>query len=95
MHYQFVLDGKHIAFRAKKEEGSFYFNYKGFHSIVLLALVDAEYNFVYVDVGCNGRVSDGGVYGNSLLHSAVEQNSLNFPIDDILPKSNVSLPNER
>lgn len=60
-----ILDGKHIAFRAKKEDESFYYNYKGFNSTVLMALVDAEYNFIYVDVGCNGRISDGGVYSNS------------------------------
>lgn len=70
-----------------KKHGSYFYNYKGFNSIVLMALVDAEYNFLYVDVGCNGRVSDGGVYNNSTLCSVVEHNSLNFPTDDYLPNS--------
>jgi hypothetical protein len=68
-------------------DGSFYFNYKGFHSIVLMALVDAEYNFIYVNVGCNGRVSDGGVYLQSSLFPAIENNLLKFPEDNVLPKS--------
>jgi hypothetical protein len=27
-----------------------------------MSLVDAEYKFVFSNVGCNGRISDGGVF---------------------------------
>ena len=37
---------------------------KGFFSIVLLALVDADYIFTYLDIGCQGCISDGGVPKN-------------------------------
>lgn len=52
-------------------------------SIVLLALVDADYKFIYVDIECNGRISDGGVLKNSTLSRALENNELNIP--DPLP----------
>lgn len=72
--------------------GSFYFNYKHSFSIVLLAVVDASYKFIYVDVGCNGRVSDGGVFKNSTLFSALESNGLNIPSSKVLPGEEFHLP---
>jgi hypothetical protein len=74
-----ALDGKHVVFTPSKEYGSMFYNYKGTHSIVLLALVDANYNFIYIDVGVNGRVSDGGVYRASSLRKGIEENKLNIP----------------
>ena len=56
-------------------------------SIVSLALVDADYRFLYVDVGCNGKISDGGVFRNSSLSNALSINTLNIPLSD-----NESLP---
>lgn len=56
-----VLDGKYIVIKVLKYSGSMFFNYKGFFSIVFLVLVDVDYKFIFVDVGFNGRISDGGV----------------------------------
>ena len=62
-----------------------YYNYKQYFSIVLFALVDADYRFIYVDVGCNGRISDGGVFANSYICKAIEEKSLNLPNWKLLP----------
>ena len=53
-----ALDGKHIAMRKPAKSGSLYRNYKKFFSIVLLALVDVDYKFIWADVGGVGHQSD-------------------------------------
>ncbi|VEN60036.1 unnamed protein product [Callosobruchus maculatus] len=87
-----ALDGKHIDFEAPKSAGSFYYNYKGRNSIVLLGLTDANYKFLYVDVGVNGRVSDGGVFRESSLKKGIDRKILNFPEDSLLPNSTIKVP---
>ena len=55
---------------------------------MLLAVVDYDYKFVFADVGCQGRISDGGVYRNSHFYRAIEENKLNLPDPTPLPLSN-------
>ena len=87
-----ALDGKHINMICPRNSGSYYFDYKGFFSIVLMGLVDADYKFIYMDVGCNGSISDGGVFRNGQLSKALEKNTLNIPPAEILPNSTKKLP---
>lgn len=74
-----ALDGKHILMQSPINSGTKYYNYKSSFSIVLMALVDAEYNFLFVDIGCQGGVSDGGVFKNCQLYKDLEKNNLNLP----------------
>lgn len=48
--------------------GSAYYNYKDFYSIILLAVVDAQLRFIYIDLGTNGRMSDSYVWNKCVLY---------------------------
>ena len=74
-----AIDGKHVPLKAPPNSGSVYFNYKDFHSIVLLAVVDANYKFLWYKLGDNGRQNDAGIYGASGIASALQDNTLDFP----------------
>ncbi|XP_052399694.1 uncharacterized protein LOC127946919 [Carassius gibelio] len=87
-----ALDGKHINIRPPPGTGSTFYNYKRTFSIVLMALVDSNYRFLYVDVGCNGRVSDGGVFGGCSLQDALEKRTSNIPAPAPLPESDQLAP---
>ena len=87
-----AIDGKHVEIRPPSKSGSHYYNYKHSFSIVLLAAVDSNMNFIYVDVGTNGRVSDGGVFGKSTLKNAIQSNALKMPVYGKLPNSDSMSP---
>jgi len=67
------IDGKHIMIEFPKKAGSAYYNYKNFHSIVLLALCDANYCFTFVDIGDYGSTNDASVLSNSALGQAFDK----------------------
>ena len=78
------LDGKHIMIQAPKNSGSLFFNYKKHFSVALLAVVDANYKFVIVDIGAYGRQSDGSVFANSLFGRMLKAQQLPIPPPDSL-----------
>lgn len=79
------IDGKHCNIQAPNNSGSAFFNYKKAFSIVLMAVSDAMYRFVYIDVGTPGRWSDGGTFDCCDLNRKLSDGSLNLPADELLP----------
>lgn len=82
-----AIDGKHVAINAPAHSGSVFYNHKQTFSVVLLALVDAHYRFIYVQVGEFGRASDGGVFASSAIGEGMEKKTLNVPPPSALPNS--------
>lgn len=82
-----ALDGKHVKIRAPLNGGSSHYNYKHFHSIVFLAMCDANYKFIATDIGAPGRLGDATVYHTSRLKKKLEENSLGLPPPEQLPHS--------
>lgn len=91
-HCVAAMDGKHIMLQAPINSGSEYYNYKSYFSIVLFALVDANYNFIFADVGTQGRISDGGIFKHSLIWKKIQEKSLNFPEPKELPGREKRIP---
>ena len=94
-----ALDGKHVAIRRPARTGSLYHNYKCFFSFVLMALVDAQYKFLWID--CGGVGSDVGSdvrcpmpksSMSSELKTCLGDGSIGFPDPTNLPNDDQPTP---
>ena len=74
-----AIDCKHVAIQCPLNNGSLYYNYKGFFSIALLAVCDAHYCFTLVDIGNYGSNNDSGVLSHSTMGQALEADQQNLP----------------
>lgn len=77
-----ALDGKNIVIRNAPTAGSDY-NYKVTYRIVLLALVDADYCFTFIDVGAQGRTSVGGIF-QEIIYLMKIFSKRNLPLSEII-----------
>lgn len=66
-----ALDGKRFLsnFLSKlpSNSGAEYYDYKSHQSGIMLALVDAAYKFLYIDVGSQRRASDAAVWNKKMF----------------------------
>ncbi|XP_037933432.1 uncharacterized protein LOC119668107 isoform X2 [Teleopsis dalmanni] len=62
----------HIKVHPTAEVAEDYLNSKGWHSTMLLALVDYKYRFLYINVGAPGRCSASYVFQESALKKQLE-----------------------
>lgn len=87
-----AIDGRHVHIEKPAKSGSLYYNYKGYHSIVLQAVVDANYKYIFIDVGGFGCQHDAATFKASQLYRAIVQKKLDFPISSRVENSNLFLP---
>jgi hypothetical protein len=82
------MDGKHCHIKYPSKTGSLFYNYKQYHSLVLLSIADADYTFICIDVGAYGRESDSSVFRNSAFGEAL----LNDVSDINVPGGKLAFP---
>ena len=87
-----ALDGKHVAIWKPRQSGSIYYNYKGFFSIVILVLCDANYKAIWAHVGSPGSESDCGIYNDSPMFQGIQDGTINLPPPEPLPNDNEDTP---
>lgn len=63
-------------------------HYKKSFTLVLSALVDAQYNFLAVDVSAYDKNSDAEIFANFNFGMCLEKGSINIPKSSILPGRN-------
>lgn len=76
-----VIDGSHIPIQRKSRgRNDKYYNRKKFMSFILSAVVDADGNFLSIDVGSKGARHDSHVYRTSAIGEFFSQKTI---LDDI------------
>ena len=59
-----------------------------FFSVVLFALAEANYKFIWADIGGKGSASEAQIYNGSELKEKLEKVTLGLPDPDVLPNDN-------
>lgn len=57
-----------------------------------MALCDANYNFIYINVGAKGSASDGGVFSLCKFNERLQRGTLNIPPETPLPGRTKAIP---
>lgn len=86
------IDGKHVTIQCSKNSGSNYWCYKQKFSVVLLAIVDANYQFIAIDVGACGKDSDAGIFERSSMGQRLENKTFNLPEDTPIMTGGSAVP---
>ena len=74
-----AVDGKHVEIVKPPNSGTLYYNYKDFFSVVLLVVANGNYEILFVDVGSEGRLSDGGIWKKSTFFKMLRDDKLDLP----------------
>ncbi|XP_056391153.1 uncharacterized protein LOC130284639 [Hyla sarda] len=74
-----AVDGKHIRIQKPSNTGSEFFNYKKYFSIILIAIANAQYKFVAVDIDSYGRSNDSRVFKSSAMGKRLYSGDFGLP----------------
>ena len=85
-----AIDGKHVRIQMPKNDGSFYYNYKHTHSIILMTIAGPEYECLYADVGSNGRVNNSRIWNKTSLLQGTQDRSFMLPNDEKLLNGDIT-----
>jgi hypothetical protein len=71
-----AIDGTHIPIIATKSHHTDYYDRKGFHSVIMQAVVDFNYKFTNINVGHAGKHHDAHVFHESSLFEKANSGEL-------------------
>lgn len=57
-----------------------------------MAVVDSKYKFIFADIGAQGRISDGGIFRNTVLWDMIFNDTLHLPALRPLPGCKIDMP---
>ena len=80
------IDGSHLPVKCPnsgQEAMKRYYNFKNFYSVVLLALVDAKYRFIWASLGAPGNTHDSTYFQGTSLWDEINAGN-------VLPDKNCS-----
>jgi len=88
------VDGKLVHIQRPVRCGARYFNYKKSFSINLMAVVDAKYRFIYVNIGAQGSANDASVFNACGFAKALSNdgNAMNIPPSKEIPETTRKVP---
>jgi len=70
-----AVDGCHIPVKCPTFDSNSYYNRKGYHSIILQGICDAECRFIDVFIGFPGSAHDARVWKNSPVYTRLQTSS--------------------
>ncbi|XP_073506956.1 uncharacterized protein [Phyllobates terribilis] len=78
-----AVDGKHVRVQQPPRSGSRFFNYKKYFSVVLMAVADAHFKFVAIDVGAYCSTGESRVFRSSQIGLQILQDGITLPAQDL------------
>jgi len=86
-----AVDEKHIRVITPEHGGSMFQNYKEFFPVVLIAVADTNYGFVYVDIGSYGKACDSTVFKRSTPWTSIQTNMLELSSERLFQEQKVQM----